>query len=166
MNSVPPGTTLVSGVYTILSEPGDGGSSGGGIGSSHPDHPARRSLASGSGSTQLQQLRLTSHPLRLVSAAVLAWGREPPVTNRTAAFSGCLDYCWLSRGHWAVGEALMPPYRFDPAPPGQRSTLVNDPRDVPEGQLPPIPDAAFPSDHLALGFRLHLLPPTGNGAPG
>ncbi|KAL4424299.1 hypothetical protein ABPG75_001600 [Micractinium tetrahymenae] len=153
-DAVPPGQVLVSGVHTILAGPE------GGIDSTHPDHPARRSLAGGPGQHELPSLRLSSAPFRLASAAAQAWGREPPVTNRTASFSGTLDYVFLSRGHWAVGEALTLPYRFDPAPAGQPAA-VNDPTDVPLAQLPAIPNARFPSDHLPLAFRLHLLPAGG-----
>lgn len=148
---MPLGQVLVSGVYSLLAGPE------GAIGSDHPDHPARRSLAGGPGQQGLASLRLGSAPFRLGSAAVQAWGREPPVTNRTATFSGTLDYVFLSRGHWAVGEALSLPYRFDPAPPGQPAAVVH-PTDVPLAQLPAIPSARFPSDHLPLAFRLHLLP--------
>lgn len=151
MAAVPPGHPLVSGVYSLLAGPE------GGIDSTHPDHPARRSLAGSPGQHGLAGLRLGSAPFRLASAAVQAWGREPPLTTRTASFSGTLDYVFLSRGHWAVSEALSLPYRFDPAP-ASRHTAVNDPTDVPLAQLPAIPNDRFPSDHLPLAFRLHLLP--------
>lgn len=78
--------------------------------------------------------------------------------SRTRPPTGCrstLDYVWLSRGQWAVSEALSPPYRFDVPAHGQ-AAAVRDPEDV--SDLPPIPNQHFPSDHLALGFRLHLLP--------
>jgi CCR4-NOT transcription complex subunit 6 len=124
--------------------------------SSHPDHPCRRGLAGSTAAARdLAPLRLTSDPLSLHSASVLAWGRELPVTNKTAAFAGCLDYVWLSRGHWAVAAAIPPPYRFDPALPGQPAA-VRDPQDV--ADLPPLPNAGWPSDHLPLGFSAQLLP--------
>lgn len=146
---MPPSQTLVSGAYTVLS-------SKAGIDSSHQDHPSRRSLAgSCAAARDLARARLSSDPLSLRSAAVAAWGREPPLTTKTDGFAGCLDYVWLSEGHWAVSAALQLPYRWDPAPPGQPSA-VNDPEDVPD--MPPIPDDRFPSDHLALAFKLHLLP--------
>lgn len=152
--AVPPGQALVSGAYALLAGPE------GGIDSAHPDHPARRSLAGGPGQQGLPSLRLSSAPFQLASAAVQAWGREPPLTTRTATFSGTLDYVFLSRGHWVVGEALALPYRFDPAPAGQHAA-VNHPADVPLAQLSAIPNHLFPSDHLPLAFRLHLLPAGG-----
>jgi CCR4-NOT transcription complex subunit 6 len=166
--AVPPGQTLTSGVYSLLAGCGQP------LPSTHPDHPAQRQQRGGGGggashaqqaaqAAQLGQLagvRLSSGALCLESAAVAAWGREAPVTNKTASFAGCLDYVWLSRGHWAVSAALHPPYRFDRPPPGQPAQVA-DPGDV--SDLPPIPNQHFPSDHLALGFRLHMLPPGGDG---
>ena len=82
--TVPPGGELVSGVYSILSTDA-------GIDASHHDHPAQRARRPGEPARQapgLDALRLTRAPLSLQSAAVAAWGREPPVTNRTATFAG------------------------------------------------------------------------------
>ncbi|KAL4442682.1 hypothetical protein ABPG77_006676 [Micractinium sp. CCAP 211/92] len=79
---VPPGQALVSGAYALLAGPE------GGIDSTHPDHPARRSLAGGPGQQGLPSLWLSSAPFRLASAAVQAWGREPPLTTRTARLLG------------------------------------------------------------------------------
>lgn len=75
--AVPPGGELTSGVYDILS--GDAG-----IDASHHDHPARR----GRQAAGLASVRLTRAPLSLESAAVAAWGREPPLTNKVATFAG------------------------------------------------------------------------------
>ncbi|PSC74002.1 Ccr4p [Micractinium conductrix] len=148
-DTVPPGGALVGGVYRLLA--------GEEVDPTHQDHPARRSLGGGArGARDLSTLLLGSRPLRLRSAAAAAWGREPPLTNCTPSFRGCLDYCWLSQGHWAVREALELPYRFDPAPPGAPAAVV-DPEHVTD--LPPLPDERHPSDHLPLGFRLTLLPP-------
>ncbi|KAL4854213.1 Glucose-repressible alcohol dehydrogenase transcriptional effector [Chlorella vulgaris] len=148
-DTVRPGETLISGAYTVLA-------SKEGIDSSHPDHPSRRSLVGGGAAAQaLATLRLSSDPFLLQSASVAAWGREPPVTNKTDSFAGCLDYVWLSRRHWAVSAALPLPYRFDPSRPGQQ-TAVNDPSDVRD--LPPLPSETIPSDHLPLAFKLHLVP--------
>lgn len=68
-----------------------------------------------------------------------------------------LDYVWLSSGHWAVSAALQMPYRFDAPPPPGQAARVLDPEEVTD--LPPLPNEFFASDHLALGFRVHLLPP-------
>lgn len=146
---MPPGQTLTSGAYQVLS-------TAEGIDSSHRDHPSRRPRPrdAGRGASQLAALRLTRGPLALESAAVAAWGREPAVTNKTGSFAGTLDYVWLSQQHWAVSAALQLPYRFDPGPASQAAVVWPD--DVRD--LPPIPSQGFPSDHIALGFRLHLLP--------
>lgn len=82
--AVPPGGELVSGVYQIMSTDA-------GIDAAHHDHPARRGPRSGEKGREaaaLQVLRLSREPLALESAAVAAWGREPPVTNRVATFAG------------------------------------------------------------------------------
>ena len=67
-----------------------------------------------------------------------------------------LDYVWLSSGHWAVSAALAMPYRFDAPPPPGQAPRVRSPEDVTD--LPPLPNEHAPSDHMALGFKLHLLP--------
>lgn len=80
---MPPGGELVSGVYRILSTTE-------GIGSSHHDHPSRRPRAGEPAreAAALRGARFSRGPLALESAAVRAWGREPPVTNKVDTFEG------------------------------------------------------------------------------
>lgn len=85
-------------------------------------------------------------PCRLKSAGLSGFGKEPPVTNCTQWFQGCLDYIWVSREAFQVSHWLGMPYDND-AP--------DDPADVHFG---PIPDSLWPSDHLAVGCRVQLAP--------
>lgn len=74
--------------------------------------------------------------------------REPPLTTRTPTFAGCLDYIWVSRGHWDVQCTLSLPYE-------EPSTWVDPLTDV---DFAPIPNEEFPSDHIAMGCILRLVP--------
>ena len=133
---MPEGGALVSGVYELLSQ--------GEVGPNHQDHPARRQRKGGGG---LAAYWATDAGLALASAGVAAWGAEPPATNSTASFSGCLDYIWYSRAHWEVVAALELPYAW----PAEGSSGDQNP-------LPPLPNEVFSSDHLPCGFTLRLLP--------
>lgn len=106
--------------------------------------------------------------LLTLSIAIPAHRRSTPALLLLLCRS-TLDYVWLSP-HWAVSEALELPYRFDPGPPPARTTpgggvaggggsSEEDSSSCGASDLPPIPAPGFPSDHLALGFTLHLLPP-------
>lgn len=88
---------------------------------------------------------LTTSGLAMESAMLTANGREPPVTNCTENFRGCLDYVWLSRGSWQVQATLATPYNEGAGP---------DPKDV---DLPPLPNADHPSDHLPVACKVTLL---------
>ncbi|KAL6762361.1 hypothetical protein V8C86DRAFT_3130935 [Haematococcus lacustris] len=156
----------MSGVYALLSS--------GRLASSHPEHPAscstrasstgRGSGRGGSGAGQgagagasegcqgggpgggggggLCQ-ELTTAGLQLQSAY---W--EPIITTKTDRFAGCLDYIWVDPRHFRVTATLDLP--FD-QPLNWRSAF----NDV---DFPSIPNAQFPSDHLAMACSLCLLP--------
>ncbi|PNW77057.1 hypothetical protein CHLRE_10g420512v5 [Chlamydomonas reinhardtii] len=99
---------LVSGVYELLS--------GGRLEEEHPHHPACPALLQAAAPGDV---RLHTSGLRLASAHMVANGREPPATNNSCNFIGCLDYLWLSRGgHWAVAGTLDLPYTYGPDPRG------------------------------------------------
>ena len=66
------------------------------------------------------------------------------MTNITPSFRGCLDYIWLSVGHWDVEDTLSMPYCEEDGP---------DPANIRFG---PIPNETFPSDHLAIACTIHL----------
>ncbi|KAG2446346.1 hypothetical protein HXX76_000933 [Chlamydomonas incerta] len=108
----PSGRCLVSGVYELLA--------GGRLGEDHPHHPASPELLA---AAVPGDVRLHTSGLRLASAHAVADGREPPATNNSSNFIGCLDYVWLSRGgHWAVSGTLALPYTYGPDP--QQDGLV------------------------------------------
>lgn len=87
----------------------------------------------------------TTSGLKLQSAyAAGNEGQEPPLTTQTDYFMGCLDYIWLSRKRWHVTHTLSMPYDVSNGP---------EPQNV---GFRPIPDAEFPSDHLAVGCRVAL----------
>lgn len=80
---LPPGGSLISGVYTLLST--------GALPPSHSDHPAQRRRASDytpKGSGPWARVTLDDAGLDLCSAAVLAHGQEPILTTKTASFAG------------------------------------------------------------------------------
>jgi hypothetical protein len=113
--------------------------------------------------------------------------REPAWTNRTSSFQGVLDYIWLSHGDFEVVGTLEMPYLQDPgrgqgqdstpaagvSPTGVASDAAERAGAANEGgsresssswQEGPIPDRVFPSDHLAIGCDLVLLPLQQTGA--
>ncbi|GIL47037.1 hypothetical protein Vafri_3872 [Volvox africanus] len=127
---------LVSGVYTLLTR--------GSLPTDHPDHPASRRRLGETSNLDFRGLDLTTAGLRLASAYCLANGREPPLTTRTATFAGCLDYIFVSPQHFDVTSTLDFPYDL---PLGSYDTVRDPLSDV---KFPPIPNGAFPSDHLSL----------------
>ncbi|PNH02577.1 hypothetical protein TSOC_011435 [Tetrabaena socialis] len=103
---------------------------------------------------------------------------QPPLTNRTVGFAGCLDYVWFSAGGFAAASALAMPYDDGGSPPlgpaaagggagGGGAAAAEGPRG-PAAAAPwrdpladiafgAIPDQRYPSDHLAVGGELVLL---------
>jgi CCR4-NOT transcription complex subunit 6 len=91
------------------------------------------------------QVTFSTSGLKLESTNFVSrGGSEPPLTNKTDKFAGCLDYVFVSKGDWEVVSGLGMPYGADaPA----------EPADV---VFPPIPNEIYPSDHLAVGCRLRF----------
>lgn len=133
---IPRSGFLTSGVYSLLT------SSQGTVDQGHHEHPATKHKAYKAMSKEV----FTTSGLKMQSAyAAGNEGREPPLTTQTDFFMGCLDYIWLSQSHWHVTHTLSMPYDVDKGP---------EPQSV---GFRPIPDAEFPSDHLAMGCRVALL---------
>ncbi|KAG2444471.1 hypothetical protein HXX76_001223 [Chlamydomonas incerta] len=178
---LPEGGRLVSGVYSLLA--------GGALAPEHPDHPHSRvwqpgplaptvTPVGGEGAPRFPALALSSAGLRLGSLNALAFGREPPVTNRTAGFAGCLDYVWLSQPDLQVAAALALPYEDGGSPPlmgpaaaaagapagegaaageagaGAQAGTWRDP--LADVAMPAVPDERYASDHLAVGGEVVL----------
>lgn len=121
-----------SGVYNLFER--------GMIDKSHHEHPATRHNFQ-----EMASQQFTTAGLQLHSAyAAGNEEKEPPLTTQTAWFKGCLDYIWMSLGHWHVTHVLDMPYK-----------TVEGREPQAEGFCA-IPDAEFPSDHLAMGCRLVL----------
>jgi CCR4-NOT transcription complex subunit 6 len=76
--------------------------------------------------------------------------REPTLTTRTSSFSGCLDYIWVSKQGLQVTGTLRMPYSEPAGPPG-------GPEGVSAAAMGACPNAAQPSDHLAVGCEVALL---------
>ena len=76
--------------------------------------------------------------------------RDPPFTNATSNFTGCLDYIFL-RGPFTVIEILEMPYEDKQ---GSDSAFKDLRKDFRFG---PIVNDDFPSDHLSIccGVQLH-----------
>ena len=75
--------------------------------------------------------------------------RDPLVTNATGDFMGCLDYIFLS-GPFNVLEIMGMPYEEEK---GTEDSCTDIRKDV---QFGPIPNAAFPSDHLSIRCAVEL----------
>ena len=110
------------------------------VDSSHHEHPATRHAFE-----EMTQQKFTTAGLQLHSAYAAGNAQqEPPLTTQTAWFKGCLDYVWLSSKHWHVTHVLDMPYK------------VVDGCEPQADNFAPIPDADFPSDHLAMGCKAVL----------
>ncbi len=159
---IPDGEELVSGVYEILTNSGES------LSPEHPHHPATRRRKNknkpnhddnnnknggGGGGEKfddslLKNIELNPKGFVLRSAAKEAWGSEPLFTNRTPGFTGCLDYIFFTPKHFQVSEILEMPFRTAGAADGniEEASVLE--------QFPPIPNAIWPSDHLAIGAKL------------
>ncbi|KAG2498277.1 hypothetical protein HYH03_003538 [Edaphochlamys debaryana] len=131
---------LVSGVYTLLTR--------GTLPPEHPDHPATRRRPGEAGLPEFRGRPLTSSGLRLASSYCLAHGRDPALTTRTNTFAGTLDYIFITPQNLHVRHTLELPYDDD----SSQSRPVRDP--LADVAFPPIPNEAFPSDHLSLAAVL------------
>ncbi|KAG2447211.1 hypothetical protein HYH02_007952 [Chlamydomonas schloesseri] len=170
---VPEGARQVSGVYQLLS--------GGTLAPDHPDHPHTRVWkpgpmaptvipAGGEGAPRFPALPLSASGLRLGSLNALAFGREPPLTTRTATFAGTLDYVWLSQPGLEVTAALSLPFEDGGSPPlmapgaaaagpgAAASTQPGTWRDpVADVAMVPVPNEEYGSDHLAVGGEVQFV---------
>mmetsp|Transcript_20816 Transcript_20816/g.31095 ORF Transcript_20816/g.31095 Transcript_20816/m.31095 type:complete len:457 (+) Transcript_20816:33-1403(+) len=97
------------------------------IASEHPDHPKQRTKAQCVGDLDLD--------FSLESAYAKVFGEEPLITTKTDKFSGTLDYIFFK--NLEVGSALRMPFN--------ESSL---------GNFRPIPNSAWPSDHLLIASDL------------
>jgi CCR4-NOT transcription complex subunit 6 len=140
---VPEGESLVSGAYTCLVR--------GKMPRSHCDHPAHRRPRE---AAALRGLQLHDAGLGFVSAAVEAWGAEPPFTNRTTTFSGCLDYVFYTPEHFGAVAALELPFAWVREKGAGDRGCSKHRNMVSAEEFTPIPDESWPSDHLAMGFDL------------
>jgi hypothetical protein len=111
--------------------------SSGALDAAHQHHPTNRRWPA-LDLPALRALRFSTAGMQLSSAYLSGLGREPPLTNKHPAFSGCLDYIWLSSRRWQVAAVLEMPYQM---------LQRQKPSEV---QFPSIPDRVWPSDHLAL----------------
>jgi len=91
---------------------------------------------------------MSTSGLELQSAYFAARGNEPPVTNKHPSFTGCLDYLWFTPHHLEVLGHLAMPYETL-----GYNRVSGNPDAV---AFASIPNAVWPSDHLAVGgvFRL------------
>lgn len=141
----------MSGVYQLMAT--------GRLAPYHPHHPARKysrppaattsSSNNADAPSPLQDTEFSTAGLRLQSANFLAHGREPALTNKHTGFAGCLDYIWVTPSSLSVVEALCMPW--------ENTGMAHVP-EVPEAvPFPPIPNAVWPSDHLAVGATVQLM---------
>ncbi|KAG7668710.1 hypothetical protein Ndes2526B_g03664 [Nannochloris sp. 'desiccata'] len=154
-DKVPAGGELVSGVYELLTK--------GQIKPEHQDHPASRrkgktrggnSSGGSSRSDQLQDIELNSKGFVFTSAAKEAWGSEPMFTNRTPGFTGCLDYIFFTSNSSQVSEILKMPFGNTNSSCAGSGKVEEEEEAEVMRNFPPIPNAVWPSDHLAVGAKL------------
>ena len=96
---------------------------------------------------------MTSKGFEFASAGKEAWGNEPLFTNRTPGFTGCLDYIFFSSKAFQVSEILEMPFGGGVDGSGKGELKGEDAEDIIE-KFEPIPNAVWPSDHLAIGTKL------------
>eukprot|EP01025_Chloroclados_australasicus_P040759 TRINITY_DN4274_c0_g1_i2.p1 TRINITY_DN4274_c0_g1~~TRINITY_DN4274_c0_g1_i2.p1 ORF type:complete len:462 (-),score=43.48 TRINITY_DN4274_c0_g1_i2:575-1909(-) len=109
---------LISGVYKLMQN--------GQLDHGHHDHPLPRRRTE-------EKLSFNTAGFKFSSIYYQGEGDEPPTTNKTADFGGCLDYVFVSP-HWQVKQLLqiLPP------------------------DCDPYLTLGYPSDHLAVGGTLSL----------
>lgn len=110
----------------------------------HPHHPFRRNHTGrlSNGKVAISEVLFESSGLLFDGAYSLGVGQEPLLTTCTSEFKNCIDYIFLSRGDFVVSEVLEMPY--------DTSGL----REAKHIKFNRIPNARFPSDHLAVGATL------------
>jgi len=89
----------------------------------HPDHPCQR--------TKAECIGDLTFPIGLTSVYSYVYGSEPLITTKTDKFSGTLDYIFVR--NLKVASALDMPFND--------SSIT---------KFGPIPNAAWPSDHIAI----------------
>lgn len=131
-----PGRGLTSGVHDLLMH--------GIVDADHPHHPFRRNHTGrlSNGKIPITEVLFESHGVLFDGAYSLAVGQEPLITTCTSEFKNCIDYIFLSRGDFTVSEVLEMPYD---------ANGLREPKHV---KFNRIPNARFPSDHLAVGATL------------
>lgn len=129
------GRKLASGVHHLLTH--------GSVDETHPHHPFKRNHTGrlAKGRLRIREVRFDADML-FESAYVLGRGREPLITTCTSDFKNCIDYIFLSKGDLNVLETLRMPYESDGL------------REAKHVKFHRIPNAVFPSDHLAVGATL------------
>ncbi|GMH36394.1 hypothetical protein BSKO_04262 [Bryopsis sp. KO-2023] len=132
------GRYLVSGVHKLLTE--------GSVDEYHLHHPFKRNHTGriASGKIKLRDEVFDSGGLFFESAYMMANGSEPLVTHFTSEVKTCYDYIFMSRDDFSVVETLELPYD---------TAGIRDPKHV---KMLRLPNAKFPSDHLALGATLEF----------
>jgi CCR4-NOT transcription complex subunit 6 len=110
----------------------------------HPHHPARQR-----GGPAVPLTTGEWGPLLSVRAAA---GGEPALTTRRPTFEATLDYVFVSPSAWRVRAVMVDPWWGD----GARAAGHPCPPAPPPDDFPPMPNADWPSDHLAVGADLEL----------
>jgi CCR4-NOT transcription complex subunit 6 len=98
----------------------------------HHEHPARRGVKA------FPTLRSALDPLSSVYTQVL--GGEPPITTKTTTFEGNIDQIYVNSKAKVTGVLEMPYVGEEGA-----------------AKFPAIPNAIWPSDHIALGVEIDLV---------
>lgn len=132
-----PGGTLISGVYQLMTT--------GSVDATHQDHPYVRHLQDGSNGAggALTTAGVGAFASAMAQRPLERNCKEPLFTVRSASFQGCLDYIFYYREWFDVVEVLEMPYEDEEH---LKEEVMR--------AFGPIPDEAWPSDHLAVGCRL------------
>jgi endonuclease/exonuclease/phosphatase family metal-dependent hydrolase len=117
----------------------------------HPHHPARQRGG--------PALPLTTGPWGRLTSVRSAAGGEPALTTRRSGFEATLDYIFVSGGgDWRVRAVLADPWWGGEGEGESASSLPGPPPPPPPiEEFGTLPNAVWPSDHLAVGADLELV---------
>lgn len=80
---------------------------------------------------------------------------EPKFTTKTDDFQGWIDHIWVNDAV-AVERVLIPPITAQRKEDSETDSSENDQNNAFENSFLPIPNEAYPSDHIPIGCAISL----------